>query len=320
MKLCRTMIDAARACGANAVKFQSWTRTSLISTAEYERNTSYDDKKKHFGSLREMVEKYEFTPAQHREIADYCRETGITFLSSPFSEAEIDLLVSLAVPALKIASMDVDNHRLLAHAAKTKLPVILSTGMATMDEIQAAVDVLRSNGPGKFALLHCISIYPPVMRDVHLRNIPMLAEAFGVPVGFSDHSIGTTVPLAAIALGACIIEKHFTTNKELPGWDHAISADPQELATMVREGRQIFEALGNAERSVSEPEMQKRAKFRRSAVAATALSRGHVMADKDLAFKRPGTGIAPAAARGIVGKRLKHDVPYDQELRWDDFE
>jgi N,N'-diacetyllegionaminate synthase len=320
MKLCRSMIDAARKCGSDAVKFQSWSRTSLISSAEYDRNPAYSDKKKHFGSLREMVEKYELTPANHREIAAYCRDSGITFLSTPFSEAEVELLVSLDVPALKIASMDVNNPRLLACAAQTNLPVILSTGMATMDEIEAAVGVLRQNGKGALALLHCISVYPPAPDNVHLRNIPMLAEVFDVPVGFSDHTMGTTIPLAAIAIGACIIEKHFTTDKSLPGWDHAISADAQELAVIVEEGRKVFEALGAADRSVGEAESLKRAAFRRSAVSARALSRGRVMSEGDITFKRPGTGIPPDKARDIVGKRLKRDVASDEELRWDDFE
>jgi len=320
MRLCRRIIDAAREAGANAVKFQSWSRTSLISRAEYERNTSYSDKKKHFGSLREMVEKYEFTPSQHREIAAYCRETGITFMSTPFSEQEADLLVELKVPALKIASMDVNNPRLLSHAARSGLPVILSTGMSTLEEVREAVDVLHSNGAARIALLHCIAIYPPAMMDVNLRNIPMLEEIFDVPVGFSDHSIGVSLALAAIALGACIIEKHFTIDKDMEGWDHAISADPPELAAIVREGRNVFQALGSTQRTVGEAELQKRAKFRRSAVAARALPGGHVMTDRDMEFKRPGTGIPPSDARKIVGRRLKRDVTADEELAWGDFE
>jgi len=318
MQLCRGIIDAARSCGVDAVKFQSWSKHSLISTAEYRRNPSYADKKKHFGSLEEMIERYQFTPEQHRDIFSYCCDQGITFLSSCFSIAEIDLLVRLGSPALKIASMDINNCALLTYAASTKLPVLLSTGMSTMGEIEAAVAVLRAAGCGPLVLLHCISVYPPSYSAINLRNIPSLQTVFDLPVGFSDHSLGTALPLAAIAMGACVIEKHFTLEKQTEGWDHAISADPGEMETIVREGRNVYTALGSTVRTVSEEELEMRKKFRRRVVVRQAMRKNEVLGLETLDFKRPGNGIHPNEVEYVVGRSLKCDVGPDHELEWTD--
>jgi len=320
MDLCKRMIDAARDCGADAVKFQSWSKSSLIGSAEYARNTSYADKNRHFGSLEEMVERYQLTPDQHREVAWYCRERGITFTSSPFSLKEVDLLESLDVPCFKVASMDINHLPLLSYIGGKRRPVILSTGMATLGEIERAVGTLRAAGSGPVALLHCISIYPPDARDIHLKNIPMLERAFDVPVGFSDHTLGTSVPLAAVALGACIVEKHFTLDKQMDGWDHWISADPQEMKTLSEQAKTVYESLGSYVRTVSPAEMEKRLKFRRRAVLNRAMNKGETIAETDLDFKRPGNGIHPDEAAYIVGRKLKNDCAIDQELEWGNFE
>jgi N-acetylneuraminate synthase len=318
MTLCKRMIDSAKRCGVDAVKFQSWSTTSLISRAEYERNTSYTDKKKHFGSLEEMVEKYQLTPEQHYEVKEYCDQIGITFLSSGFSEAEIDLLDDLGVPAFKIASMDVNHLPLLEYIAGKHKPVILSTGMATLGEIEEAVHTLKNGGAGPIALFHCISIYPPAYETINLRNMEMLKQAFDVPVGFSDHSLGTAIPLAAIARGACIIEKHFTLDKDLEGWDHTISADPLELEIIVREGKNIFDALGSSTRTVTDMEMEKRKKFRRSIVIVRAMKKGDKISLGDIDFKRPGIGIAPNELYNVIGRSLSRDVLPDSQLNWSD--
>ncbi|MCC6490944.1 MAG: N-acetylneuraminate synthase family protein [Candidatus Hydrogenedentes bacterium] len=319
MKLCRRLVDAAKAAGADAVKFQSWSKSSLISKAEYARHPEYSDKKRHFGSLEEMVEAYQFTPAQHREIAAHCRDAGIEFLSSVFSPEEVDLLESLDVPAHKIASMDVTHHPLLKYVASTGKPVMLSTGMATLAEVAEAVDILQDSGAGPLALLHCVALYPPEHKDVHLLNILTLRQTFDCVSGFSDHTSGTSIALAAIALGACVIEKHFTMDKEMEGWDHWISADPTELTAIVREGQVIFDALGSTLRTVSEAELRKRLLFRRCIVARRALPKGHVIAETDLDYKRPGTGIGPNEAGYIVGRTLAVDVAEDHEFSWPDF-
>lgn len=320
MELCRRLIDAAASAGADAVKFQSWTESSLIAREEYERNTEYSDKKKHFGTLREMVRAYQFTPEQHREARAYCLDRGIAFSSSAFSRAEVDLLDELDVPFIKIASMDVINLPLLRYAAGSRRPLIIATGMATLAEIDQAVETVRSEGNEDIVLMHCVSIYPPDMGAVHLRNMATLREAFDVPVGFSDHTLGTAIPLAAIALGASVIEKHFTLDKNMPGWDHAISADPVELRAIVEGGRDVFAALGNSHRTVSRAELEKRLIMRRSLVAARSLPRGHVLTEADLDSKRPGTGIRPDEVRYVVGRRIADDMTEDQVIHWKDLE
>jgi N-acetylneuraminate synthase len=316
MTLCRALIDAAVLAGAHAVKFQSWTDTSLIAEEEYANNTQYSDKKRHFGSLREMVTAYQLTASQHREAHAHCRDRGISFCSTPFSIEEADLLEDLSVPFFKIASMDVVHLPLLKHVARKQRPILMSTGMATMGEIERAVETIRAEGNEQIVLLHCVSIYPPEYETIHLRNLATLQQAFDVPVGFSDHTLGTAVPLAAIALGACVIEKHFTLDQDMAGWDHAISADPEQLRTIVTEGRNIFTALGGSGRVITSAEMEKRKKFRRSLVTRRKLDRGYVLTEADLDAKRPGTGIAPNEIGYVVGRELMADLAADQVLHW----
>jgi len=319
MNLARIMIDSAVKCGCNAVKFQSWTPKSLIAEEEYNRNVKYNDNpRKHWGSLRDMVEKYYLRDEQHRELKAYCNTVGIDFCSTPFSPEEADLLTFLDVPFYKIASMDINNHRLLKHVASKNKPVILSTGMATLGEIEKAIETIASSGNDKIVLLHCISVYPPEYPDIHLNNIPMLKQTFGYPVGFSDHTIGYSIPLAAVALGACLIEKHFTTDKDLDGWDHQISANPIEMGIIVRESANIKMAMGSHKRVVSNSEKEKKNKFRRSIVAASAMKKGHIISDEDLDFKRPGTGIAPDQSELLVGKKLLRDIREDELISWND--
>jgi N,N'-diacetyllegionaminate synthase len=320
MNLCRRLIDAAAAAGAHAVKFQSWTDASLIAEEEYARNTEYSDKKKHFGSLREMVTAYQLTADQHLEAHAHCQARGIAFCSTPFSTEEADLLEKLAVPFFKIASMDIVHLALLKYVARKQRPVVISTGMATLAEIELAVETVRAEGNEQIVLLHCVSIYPPEYETIHLRNMATLQQAFDVPVGFSDHTLGTAIPLAAISLGACVIEKHFTLDQDMAGWDHAISANPEQLRTIVVEGKNIFTALGQNSRMVSAAEMEKRKKFRRSLVVRRRLDRGHLLDEADLDAKRPGTGISPDEIAYVLGRRLACDVAADQVLHWNHFQ
>jgi N,N'-diacetyllegionaminate synthase len=319
MTLCRGIIRAAKEAGADAAKFQSWSKTSLVGQAEFERNTKYAKQDPSALTLEQAVERYQLTPAQHREMADFCRDVGITFLSSCFSAEEVDLLESLGVPAFKIASMDVNHWPLLEYVARTGKPIILSTGMATLGEIEAALGVIRRGGGGPVILLHCVSIYPCPAPDVNLRNIPTLRTAFNVPVGLSDHSLGNAIPLASVALGACLIEKHFTVDKRLEGWDHGISADPADLSELVRGAREVFEALGRPERIVGDAELEKRKVFRRRMVARRPLRKGERLTPEDIDFKRPGTGIGPDQATYVFGRTLIRDVEADGELEWSDF-
>jgi len=317
MDLCRKIVDAAVEAGADAVKFQSWTEDTLISEEEYLRNTEYSDTKKHFGTLREMVQEYQFTPEQHRDIQRYCLERGITFCSSVFSEQEADLLEELDVPFYKIPSMDINNLPLLEYVAQKGRPMIVSTGMATMGEIEQAIRTIQEVGNDEIVLLHCVSVYPPDMDLLNLRNMETLKTAFDVPVGFSDHTLGTSIPLAAIARGACFIEKHFTIDKGLPGWDHAISANPEELKTIVEDGNAIHRALGSTIRAISQAEIDKRVQFRRSAIAQRTLTEGDVLTRCDVAFKRPGSGISPDEFEYAVGRKIQEGIEKGYVIHWE---
>lgn len=319
MDLAKKIIDEAVKCACDCVKFQSFNEKSLICNEEYEANTVYNDsKKKHFGSLREMVEKYYLRKEQHYELNEYCNKVGITFASTPFSYEEADLLENIGVDFFKIASMDVNNIPLIKYIAKKHKPIMLSTGMATLAEIENAVKAIESEGNKEIILLHCIATYPPKYEDINLLNIPMMEEIFGYPTGFSDHSIGVSIPLASSALGAKVIEKHFTLNKDLPGWDHEISADPAEMKIIVKESANISTALGSKKRIVSADEEMKKEKFRRSIVISKDMTKGDIITENDIWFKRPGTQIPPDEYKFVIGKKLNKDKKYDDLLKWED--
>ncbi len=321
MDLAKKMILSAKNCGADAAKFQSWTSDSLIAKEEYERNTKYDDGdggKKHFGSLKEMVTKYQLSTQQHFELNEFCKKNNIQFCSTPFSIEEADLLNQLDMPFFKIASMDINNLRLLKHVAKFDKPIIISTGMSTLEEIKLALNTIEKEGNNRIILLHCISIYPPKNEDINLNNITMLQQKFVYPVGFSDHSIGTSIPLASIALGSCIIEKHFTLDRNMPGWDHDISANPEQMKIICDESKIIQKSLGRYERIVSKEEEIKKIRFRRSIVTRIPLKKGHVISKDDIVFKRPATQIPPDKEELVVGKVLKRDLPIDTLIKLSD--
>lgn len=319
IELAKKLIAEAKKCGADAVKFQSWTPSSLICKEEYNNNQVYTDSpKKHFGSLKEMVEKYYLREEQHFELKKYCDNLEIDFCSTPFSKEEVDLLMKLDVPFIKVASMDINNLELLKYMAKQQKPIILSTGMSTLSEIEKAIEIIENEGNNQIILLHCISIYPPKYEDINLNNILMLEKTFGYPVGFSDHTIGTSIPLASVALGSCIVEKHFTLDKNMPGWDHEISADPQELEIICKESKNITEALGTYKRIVSKDEQEKLKKFRRSIVLANNLKEGETIKLENLEFKRPGTGIRPDEIKYVIGKKIIRNIEKDEILKWED--
>jgi N-acetylneuraminate synthase len=323
MDIAKKLIISAKECGANAVKFQSWKPGSIEAKVVYDQNQTYDDGdggKKHFGSLLEMAEKYYLRDEQHIELSNYCKSIDIDFCSTPFTKKEVDMLQKLDVPFFKIASMDINNFELLKHIATYKKPIILSTGMATLGEIERAIKTIEEDGNYQIVLLHCISIYPPKYKDINLNNIQMLQKAFQYPIGFSDHSIGTSIPLASIALGSCVIEKHFTLDKNMPGWDHQISANPEELKEIVQEAKNIQIALGSFNRIISKDEEEKKGKFRRSVATAKNLSQGHIITKEDLTVKRPGTGIQPEEISYLVGRKLKKNLNADEILSWSDFD
>ena len=319
MDLAKKMINSAIECGCDAVKFQSWNKKSLISSTGYKQNTVFNDsKKKHFGSLEEMVDKYYLRKEQHFELKNYCTSKDIDFCSTPFSKEEVDLVNELDVEFFKIASMDINNYPLLKNVAQFDKPILLSTGMSNLGEIEKAVTSIEKEGNSKIVILHCVAIYPPENKDLNLKNITMLQNTFGYPVGFSDHSLGFFASLASVALGACVIEKHFTTDKDLPGWDHQISANPEEMKKIVEGSKTIHESLGNFKRTISKAEEEKKKVFRRSIVLNKNLKAEDIIREEDISLKRPGTGFSIDEIKFIVGKKLKRDFEADYLLTKDD--
>jgi len=319
MNLAKKIIDSAIESGCDAVKFQSWNKKSLISKTGYKQNAIFNDsKKKHFGSLEEMVDKYYLRNEQHFELKNYCKSKGIDFCSTPFSKEEVDLLNEVDVEFYKVASMDINNYPLLQYVAQFNKPILLSTGMANLGEIEKAVKIIENEGNSKIVILHCVAIYPPENKDLNLKNITMLQNTFGYPVGFSDHSLGFVASLTSVALGACVIEKHFTTDKSLPGWDHEISSSPEEMKKIVESSKIIYQALGSLKRTVSKNEEEKKKVFRRSIVLNKNLKAGDIIKEEDISLKRPGTGFSPDEIKFVIGKKLKRDFEADYLLTKDD--
>ena len=321
MNLAKRMIDEAVLCGADCVKFQSWTKNSVFSKKTYEDNYFLQDdyRNRTDYTLEEIVDKYHINSEQHRELKAYCDKIGIDFNSTPFSKAEVDLLVDeLDVPFIKVASMDLNNVPFLSYIAKKNKPVVISTGLCGLSEINQAVECLEENGCNEIVLLHCVSIYPPKDDSVNLNNIDMLRMNFGYPVGYSDHTIGTVAPIMSLAKRVVIIEKHFTLDKNMEGWDHKISADPEELRIICQAAAVGYRMLGNFRRTVQE-DAERRAAFQRSIVAAKNIKKGDTIQESDIDYKRPGSGISPQFYQFIVGKVAKRDIAYDEIIRMEDF-
>ena len=307
----KKMIVAAKEAGCDCVKFQSWSTESLYSAAYYRTNPI----------ARRIVGKFAMSREKLCECAAFCRECGVSFSSTPYSEAEAEELVAMGAPFVKIASMDIDNIPYLRFVAGMGVPIVLSTGMADMDEIRRAVETLRGSGCRDLALLHCVSIYPADPSTIHLNNIPMLRGEFpDCPVGFSDHTMGTEISVAATALGAAIIEKHLTLDKTKPGMDNNMAIEPVEMARLVGQCRCAAAALGSSIRVVSELELGQRRKMRRSVVSVRDLPAGHVLGRGDIGVKRPGDGIPASRLEEMYGRRLSRDVQADMTLFPEDVE
>ena len=304
LELARRLVDAAAEAGADAVKFQTFSADRLATAAapqaDYQRrNTGIEE------SQRAMLHRLELTAEAHRELMARCRERGILFLSSPFDEDSADFLEELGVPAFKIPSGELTNVPFLAHVARKGRPLIVSTGMATLDEVRPAVETIRQAGSPPLALLHCVSSYPAQPADVNLRAMATLREAFAVPVGFSDHTAGTDIALAAVALGANILEKHLTLDRTLPGPDHLASLEPDEWIAMVVALRRIEAALGDGRKRPAPSEADAARVARKSLVAAGDLPAGCVLRRDHLAIRRPGTGLPPGRLESVLGRRLR---------------
>ncbi len=314
MELALQMVDAATKAGANAIKFQTFRAETLVtrtaSKANYQKATSDSDE-----SQFDMLKKLELDLDSHKKLMTYCREKQIDFLSTPFDLTTIDLLAGIGLTTWKIPSGDITNITYLKKIGSFKKQVILSTGMADLGEIEDALDILENEGTSRknITVLHCNTEYPTPMQDVNLRAMLTIQQAFpGIQVGYSDHTIGVEVPIAAVALGATVIEKHFTLDRNLPGPDHKASLEPKELSVMIQSIRNIEIALGNGIKKHSHSEVANIAIARKSIVAARAIADGEVFTEENLTVKRPGSGISPMQWYKMLGKKSNRAYSQDE--------
>ena len=304
MELARRTIIAAARAGANGVKFQNFKTEDFIS--DRARSYEYVSRgRRVVESQYDMFKRVELTANQLMELAEECRRNGVDFVSTPTSPTGVDDVVRAGAAAIKSGSDYLGHLPLIRYMAKTALTTIISTGMATLPEVEEAVTAFRDAGGCNLILLHCVSVYPCPAEELNLARIGTLQKAFCCPVGFSDHSMGVIGAAIAVALDARVIEKHFTLDRNLPGPDHAMSSTPGELAELVRAVREAEVALGSSVLGPTGAEVSSRSEYRLSCVAARELADGHVVLEGDIAFKRPGTGLRPALAELLVGRQLK---------------
>ncbi len=299
----KEMISTAKEAGCDCVKFQSWSAETLYSKSYYEQNPI----------AKRFFDKLSFSEEALMELANYCKSIEIGFASTPYSRREVDFLVNKCeVPYIKIASMDLTNLPFLEYIAKSGTPIVLSTGMGEMDEIVKAVRTIHKAGNQNVCLLHCTSIYPPEISTIRLKNILGLRERFpDCAIGYSDHSIGIEIASAAVALGACMVEKHFTLDNSKIGIDNQMATEPGEMAQLVRNCHNVQLALGSEDRIVFSAEIEQRHNMRRSIVATRDLFAGDSIKPEDLDVKRPGTGISPEKMADLIGNTLLRDVGAD---------
>lgn len=315
LDLAKKMVDKAKWAGADAVKFQTYKTEALVTEtapkAEYQQKTVPDK------SQYEMLKQLELSETEFRSLFDYCEANKIIFLSTPFDFQSAEFLNELDVPAFKIGSGDLNNIPLISAVASHGKPVILSAGMSTLKEVRESVEAVYSVGNKQLILLHCTSNYPTRYEDVNLRAIGTLRREFDTPIGYSDHTFGIEVSVAAVAIGACVIEKHFTLDRNLPGPDHKSSLEPDKFGQMVKAIRNVEKALGSAEKKTVHLEEEVKKVARKSLVAAVDIPKGTVLTEEALAIKRPGTGIEPKYLLSLIGKRTKRTLKKNQLIDWD---
>jgi N-acetylneuraminate synthase len=323
LETARQLIDVAARAGADCVKFQTFHAGKLVSAksqlAEYQsKNTGGEEY-----SQYDMLKKLELPEQWHYELKQYAESKHIIFLSTGFDEDSVDFLEKLGIPFFKIPSGEITNKPYLQHIAAKKKPVIVSTGMSDLEEIKTSIDILISNGLTKemITVLHCNTEYPTPMADVNLLAMNTIKNELGVAIGYSDHTLGTEVAIAAAALGATVIEKHFTLDRNMPGPDHRSSLEPSELRYMVTAIRNIELAIsGNGEKKASASEIKNKAVARKSIHLKKNILAGQIITLEDLEMKRPGDGISPMLTDTVIGKRAKTDLPIEHKLTLNDFE
>lgn len=321
------LVEVAAESGADAVKFQTFRAEQLVAAGA--EKADYQKAATGAGDQLAMLRGLELDRAAHERIAKRCAELGIEFMSTPFDIESARFLVGLGMRRIKVPSGEITNHPLLDDLSELGLPLILSTGMSTLDEVKQAVAIIRSareraGTPAvlerALTLLHCTSNYPAALTDVNLLAMRTLHEECGLPVGYSDHSAGTLVAPLAVAMGACVIEKHFTLSRSLPGPDHAASLEPGALRALVSAIRETESALGSGTKAPAVAELPVRALVRRSVTLCRPAGRGRALAREDLALLRPGTGIPPGELPKVIGCRPRSDLPAGHTLQWSDLE
>ena len=304
------LVDAAKAAGADCIKFQTFKSQNLVShtaqKAEYQKDATGE------GSQIDMLKKLELSYGEFLMLKDYCEKQGICFLSTPFDFESIEFLKSIDMPFWKIPSGEITNYPYLVALAKTEKPIVMSTGMCELGEIEAAIHVLKDYGTKDIRLLQCNTEYPTPFEDVNLRAMQTMKEYFGIEVGYSDHTEGIEVPVAAVALGATIIEKHFTLDRNMEGPDHKASLEPNELKAMVESIRRIEKALGNGNKTPSKSEKKNITIARKSIVAKKNIRIGEILTEENLTVKRPGNGISPMEWNKVVGTKAVRDFQEDE--------
>ena len=311
LELAMEMARVAKECGADAVKYQTAVPELVISVhapkAQYQKQTTGDGE-----SQLDMVRKLHFDFESHRKLKEYCDSIGILYLSSPFDIPSVEFLATLDLPYMKVPSGEITNYPYLVAVGKTKAPVILSTGMSVPEEIEDAVRILKENGTPDLILLHCNTEYPTRYEDANLGAMLWMKDHFGYPVGLSDHTRGYECDVAAAALGAVVIEKHFTLDKTMEGPDHKASLEPDELRSMVQAVRNIEAAMGSGIKQVSASEGKNKPIARKSIVAAVPIRKGELLTEENLTTKRPGNGVSPMRWTEVIGTKAIRDFDEDE--------
>lgn len=311
IELAKQMVNKAKEAGADCIKFQTFVSKNIVSKsaskAEYQKQRTNSDE-----SQLEMLRKLELSFDEFKELKEYCDFKEIEFLSTAFDFDSIDFLNNLGMRIWKIPSGEITNLPYLIKISKTNKPVILSTGMSTLDEIEDAISILKTNGCKDIILLHCTTEYPAPYADVNLRAMDTLKQKFNVTVGYSDHTSGIEVAIAAVAIGAKVIEKHFTLDRNMEGPDHKASLEPNELKNMVKSIRNIELAVGNGEKKPTESEKKNKAIARKSIIAKKSIKKGQIFTEDNITVKRPGNGISPMRWFDVIGKSAIRDFEEDE--------
>lgn len=319
MQLAKKLIEVAAEAGADFVKFQTFKADKLVSKEAKKAAYQHENIGGEDDSQYNMLKKLELSEAQHEELITYATENGVKFLSTGFDEESIDFLDQLGMEFFKIPSGEITNLPYLLHVARKNKPIVLSTGMCNLSEIEAALEVLeRVSKPEDITVLHCNTEYPTPMEDVNLKAMVTIGEALKVKIGYSDHTNGIEVPIAAVALGATVIEKHFTLDRNLPGPDHRASLEPEELKAMVRGIRNIEKAISGSGRKVpSDSEAKNKILGRKSIFLKSDLEKGKILSESDFIMKRPGNGISPMELQKVVGRTVNKGLIAGKMLLWE---